>query len=44
MKAVGKRKASKITFKKHRKHKLLPKEEVKLMHQVTAPKPDDLTR
>ncbi|MBS0615629.1 MAG: hypothetical protein JSR58_03640 [Verrucomicrobia bacterium] len=43
MKPFGKRKASKVTFKTHRKHRL-PKEEEKKLPQgnVTGMKPEDL--
>jgi len=41
MKAIGKRKASKVTFKKHRKQKLLPKEGQALSGGEGL-KPDDL--
>jgi hypothetical protein len=33
MKSIGKRKASKLTFKRHRKHRELPKEERKEMSE-----------
>ena len=42
MKSFGKRKASKITFKRHQKHKLLPKQEEKLPGNVTGLKPEDV--
>jgi len=43
MKSFGKRKASKITLKRHQKHKLLPKEEEKqLPGNITGLKPEDV--
>ena len=43
MKPYGKKKPSKVTFKTHRKHKLLPKEEEKkLPGNLTGVKPEDV--
>jgi len=43
MKSIGKRKASKVTFKVHRKHKPLPKEEERKIPENTSDiRPEDL--
>ncbi len=43
MKPFYKRKASKVTFKTHRKHKLLPKEEKrKIPENIPGITPEDL--
>lgn len=44
VKSMGRRKASKVTYKTHRKHKMLPKEEQKELppHSVAGLKPEDI--